>query len=160
WRSHFAAVRADLLAVRDGTARRQAADEVRQALKAHDGWDARIARARSLARRARSEQAAPPSYHDIAGKRAQEPAQVDSALLGQPEVAEALRHLGEAAGTDFVHGVAAVTGANLEQLQSGRVDLGWLSGTITVEAAPPPPPQLRRRGQPQQEAPAAPAGGV
>src|SRR5262249_49439913 len=117
------------------------------------GWAARMPRARNLAGRARSEQAAPPTYHDLSTKRAAETAQVDHALLGQPEVAEALRHLGEVAGSDFVRGVAAVSEATVEQLQSGKVDLHWLSGAMPGIEAPPPPPPPRRGGRQQHAGP-------
>ncbi len=147
WRSSWAESRANLLSIRDAAARREAADEVRQALRGSDGWDARIERALSLSRRARDAQPGVPTYHDVVGRRAAETAQVDHALLGQPEVAEALRLLGDAAAVDFIHGVAAVSGATVADLQGGKISLSWLAGSTplsTMEAPTPP----RRRGEP------------
>jgi len=62
WRGHFASVQSDLAAIRDLTARREALEEVRGSLKSHDGWDIRIERARTMARRARQQQPAAPAY--------------------------------------------------------------------------------------------------
>ena len=108
-------------------------NEVTQALIAAQPWEIRLERAKVLIHQARLELPATPSLATAAAEKPKLLAQVHTALLRSPVVAQAMERVGVVAGRDFVHAVSVVSKIPVTTLvdEQTRAELPWLREPMT-----------------------------
>ena len=129
-------IKGSLLEIKDEEIIRDVVQQIETAITSEQPWITKLINAQTIINQALNSLPQAPNFHQLLEQNNQKSERIYAALLGQAEVSNALKKVGDIASKDYLDSVSFVSGITTQALETEKIPLPWLrQKTISTAAS-------------------------